>query len=109
MLNCQQVTRLLSESQERTLTLQERISLKMHGMMCSGCRNFESRCIRYVRWRALSPNEKMSAPTNDYRRLAMKGIVGQIQPAFNMDDVHRGALDQVLSRHGLDAYTAQDR
>ena len=41
MLNCQQVTRLLSESQERTLTLQERISLKMHGMMCSGCRNFE--------------------------------------------------------------------
>ena len=51
----------------------------------------------------------MSAPTNDYRRLAMKGIVGQIQPAFNMDDVHRGALDQVLSRHGLDAYTAQDR
>lgn len=40
MLNCRQVTRLLSESQERTLTLQERVSLKMHVMMCSGCRNF---------------------------------------------------------------------
>ena len=40
MLNCQQITRLLSESQERALTLQERLSLKMHGMMCSGCRNF---------------------------------------------------------------------
>ncbi|KAF3996539.1 zf-HC2 domain-containing protein [Glaciimonas immobilis] len=40
MLNCQNVTRLLSESQERTLTLQERMSLKMHVMMCSGCRNF---------------------------------------------------------------------
>lgn len=40
MLNCQQVTRLYSESQERSLTLHERMSLKMHVMMCSGCRNF---------------------------------------------------------------------
>ncbi len=40
MLNCKNVTRLYSESQERTLTLQERMSLKMHVMMCSGCRNF---------------------------------------------------------------------
>lgn len=40
MLDCQQITRLYSESQERTLTLQERMSLKMHVMMCSGCRNF---------------------------------------------------------------------
>lgn len=27
--------------------------------------------------------------TNDYRRAAMKAIVGQVRPAFNMDDVHR--------------------
>ncbi|PIQ11022.1 MAG: hypothetical protein CO125_11700 [Hydrogenophilales bacterium CG_4_9_14_3_um_filter_59_35] len=40
MLNCQEATRLLSESQERTLAWQERLSLKMHLMMCSGCRNF---------------------------------------------------------------------
>lgn len=40
MLNCQTVTRLYSESQERPLTLQERMSLKMHVLMCSGCRNF---------------------------------------------------------------------
>ncbi|WP_329604330.1 zf-HC2 domain-containing protein [Undibacterium griseum] len=40
MLNCQNVTRLYSESQERPLTLQERMSVKMHVMMCSGCRNF---------------------------------------------------------------------
>ena len=49
------------------------------------------------------------ALTNDYRRLAMKGIVGQVQPGFNMDDVHRTALDEVLSKHGLDAFTVQDR
>lgn len=40
MLNCQQVTRLISESQERTLSLGERMPLNMHVMMCSGCRNF---------------------------------------------------------------------
>ena len=40
MLNCQQATRLISESQERTLSLQERIALKMHVMMCTGCSNF---------------------------------------------------------------------
>ena len=40
MLNCREATRLLSESQERSLALKERMSLKMHVMMCSGCRNF---------------------------------------------------------------------
>lgn len=40
MLNCHEVTRLLSESQERSLALKERVSLKIHVLMCSGCRNF---------------------------------------------------------------------
>jgi 2-haloacid dehalogenase len=47
--------------------------------------------------------------TNDYRRLAMKGIVGQIQPAFNMDDVHRTALDEVLTKYGLLQFDSQER
>lgn len=49
------------------------------------------------------------AVTNDYRRLAMKGMVGQIQPPFNMDDVHRTVLEDVLSKHGLQDFTQQDR
>lgn len=49
------------------------------------------------------------AVTNDYRRLAMKGIVGQVQPLFNMDDVHRTVLEDVLSKHGLQDFTQQDR
>lgn len=40
MKNCQQITRLLSDGQERKLSLKERAELKMHVMMCSGCRNF---------------------------------------------------------------------
>ena len=49
------------------------------------------------------------AVTNDYRRLAMKGIVGQVQPAFNMDGVHRAVLDEVLANHGLQGFTPEDR
>lgn len=49
------------------------------------------------------------AVTNDYRRRAMKGIVGQIRPAFNMDDVHREALGPALEAAGLQALTAEDR
>ena len=40
MLNCREVTRLLSESQDRTLGLTERMTVKIHLMMCTGCRNF---------------------------------------------------------------------
>lgn len=40
MLNCHQVTRLVSESQERPLTLSENLFLKLHLMMCDACRNF---------------------------------------------------------------------
>lgn len=39
-MNCQQATQLISESQERALFLSEKVSLKMHVMMCSGCKNF---------------------------------------------------------------------
>lgn len=46
---------------------------------------------------------------NDWRRLAMKGIVGQTRPAFNMDDVHRRTLDDVLVQHGLQVLTEADR
>ena len=40
MMNCQQATRLLSEAMDRELSLQDRAMLKLHVMMCSGCRNF---------------------------------------------------------------------
>ncbi|NCP40769.1 MAG: zf-HC2 domain-containing protein [Rhodoferax sp.] len=39
-MNCQQATQLISESQDRSLTGVEKISLKFHTMMCSGCKNF---------------------------------------------------------------------
>ena len=46
---------------------------------------------------------------NAWRRLAMKGIVGQTQPAFNMDDVHRRTLDEALAQFGLGAWGDAER
>ena len=49
------------------------------------------------------------AITNDYRRRSLQGIVGQVQPDFNFDDVHRRMLDAVIADHKLDALTPEDR
>lgn len=40
MLNCKEVTHLLSEAQDRKLPLAERIPLQLHLAVCVGCRNF---------------------------------------------------------------------
>ncbi len=40
MLNCNQATRLISESQDRSLSMAEKMGLKVHVMMCTGCKNF---------------------------------------------------------------------
>ena len=40
MLNCKEVTEMCSQEMERDLRLQERMSLRMHLLMCSGCNNF---------------------------------------------------------------------
>lgn len=39
-MNCKQATRLISDSQERQLSLKEKSVLKVHVMMCSACRDF---------------------------------------------------------------------
>jgi 2-haloacid dehalogenase len=49
------------------------------------------------------------AITNEYRRRSLKGIVGQVNPGFNFDDVHRSVLDAVIADYKLDALDAADR
>jgi 2-haloacid dehalogenase len=46
---------------------------------------------------------------NDWRRRALKGIVGQTRPSFNMGDVHRRTLDETLAQFGLDAFNVAER
>ncbi len=54
MLTCKEVTHLLSEGQDRKLTVAERVRLEMHLLMCEGCSNFRKQmdflraaCRRY--------------------------------------------------------------
>ena len=49
------------------------------------------------------------AITNEYRRRSLKGIVGQVNPGFTFDDVHRTVLDEVISDFKLGALTPEDR
>ena len=46
---------------------------------------------------------------NEYRRRALKRMTGTVDPAFNIDDVHRDVLDELLRERGLDAVAAEDR
>jgi predicted anti-sigma-YlaC factor YlaD len=41
MLNCKQNTELLSQTLDRPATLRERLAVRLHLMMCRGCRNFD--------------------------------------------------------------------
>lgn len=40
MLSCKEATHLMSEAQERDLSLGERLQLKLHLAICDGCTNF---------------------------------------------------------------------
>jgi hypothetical protein len=48
MLNCKQTTQLLSEKQDRPLSFRERVALRLHLMMCSGCTNYD-RQMEFIR------------------------------------------------------------
>ena len=40
MLSCRQATELMSQEQDRVLSLGERLGLRMHVWICSGCNNY---------------------------------------------------------------------
>jgi 2-haloacid dehalogenase len=49
------------------------------------------------------------ALTNEYRRRALRRMLGQVDPAFNIDDVHRELLDTLLTEGGITAFSPDDR
>ncbi|MCP5373705.1 MAG: haloacid dehalogenase type II [Hyphomicrobiales bacterium] len=49
------------------------------------------------------------AVTNTYRRRSLQAMLKQVNPDFNIDDVHRRELDAVAEEFDLGALTAGDR
>lgn len=49
------------------------------------------------------------AIANEYRRRSLQAMVGQINPSFNIDDVHRTMLEPLIQDHNLSKFTAEDR
>jgi hypothetical protein len=48
MLSCKEVTRLLSQAQDRPLALGERIKLRLHLAVCTACTRF-ARQLAFMR------------------------------------------------------------
>jgi len=48
MLNCNQATKLLSDELESPLSRPQYLALKLHVLLCDGCRNFGKQ-IRFLR------------------------------------------------------------
>jgi 2-haloacid dehalogenase len=46
---------------------------------------------------------------NEYRRRALKRMIGAVDPAFNIDGVHRDVLDELLGEVAIDGFTVEDR
>lgn len=56
-----------------------------------------------------SVNADWPAVTNEYRRRSLKAMVNAEHPDFNIDDVHRRVLDEVIGEYGLGRLSADDR
>lgn len=74
MLNCKEATRLCSEALDRELALRERLTLRMHLMMCSGCSNYQEQMAFIRRMTArfargeLAAHDEPPAPAEGNRR-----------------------------------------
>jgi 2-haloacid dehalogenase len=49
------------------------------------------------------------AIANDYRRRSLRRMLDVVEPDFNIDDVHREMLDEVLERAGVSTFLNEDR
>ncbi|MDO8370086.1 MAG: zf-HC2 domain-containing protein [Candidatus Nitrotoga sp.] len=58
MLNCKQNSELLSQSLDRPITFREKMAMRMHLMMCRGCRSCEKQ-LAFIRKAAREFSQKL--------------------------------------------------
>lgn len=57
-LNCKQNTELLSQSQDRPATAREKWAMRLHLLVCGGCRNFKQQLV-FIRKAARELSRKL--------------------------------------------------
>ena len=62
LFSCQQASQMVSESLDRPLRLRDRVTLRMHLLMCSFCTRF-SRQMRFLRRAAIRFRQAAPEPT----------------------------------------------
>lgn len=69
-MNCIEATQLISQSLERPLTRAEKFQLKIHTIMCSGCRNFghQAPLLRVIS-RSYTPLRENNKEVNEHPSL----------------------------------------
>jgi 2-haloacid dehalogenase len=46
---------------------------------------------------------------NEHRRRSLKRMLGAVEPGYNIDEVHRDVLDELLGETVIDAFSPEDR
>ena len=77
MLSCQEVAQLASESQDRSLTLGERLSLRLHLLRCNMCSRYVNQ-LKFLKQACAGADEQQSGSqarlTEDARQRIRKRL-----------------------------------
>lgn len=74
MRTCKDISKLVSESLDRELSLRERMALRVHLMMCSLCRTYQHQILqlRTILKGAARPDEPLPEDARERIRQAIK-------------------------------------
>jgi len=79
VLSCQEASRLASQALDQALTLRERLGLRLHQTICSGCRGF-ARQLQHIRraCRRIEESEGVNVKTEALSATAKARILQEI-------------------------------
>lgn len=79
MLSCQEASRLASQALDRSLSFSERVGLRLHQLICTGCRRFTRQLLQIRQaYRQIEQSEGIDAKTEVLSATAKARILQEI-------------------------------
>lgn len=79
MLSCQEASRLASQALDRSLSFSERVGLRVHQLICAGCRGFTRQLLQIRQaCRQIEQSEGINAKTEVLSATAKARILKEI-------------------------------